>query len=77
MVARLDQRDSGLVAVLGLPAHITHGLVQQDGHLLLLTILRSLVHRDAVGRRDLLAHRGHLPIHAHPTVFDPGIGLTA
>ena len=52
VIALLHQHHGRLVAVLGLPAHVTDRLVQQDRDLLALLAPRLRIHLDAcVGRR--------------------------
>ena len=73
--AGVDQCHRGRVAILGLAAHISDGLVQQDGDALLLETLGNLVYVDAVGRQHLHAHLGHLAIDLHPALGDPVVRL--
>ena len=76
-VLRLYQRGGGLVAVLGLAADKAHGLVQQNGHALLLLAARGGGHFDLRIGRDLQAHLGNLAVHANPALGNPVIGFAA
>src|SRR5256885_9667776 len=58
-----SQDHGGLVPVLGLAADIAHGLVDQDGDLLVLALARLALDGDAVGRHHVLAHHGRSEEH--------------
>ena len=60
-------KDIGLAESIAIPLSL----------ILLLFVFGRLVHRDAVGRRDLHAHAGHLAVDPDPALLDPGVGLTA
>ena len=77
MVAAMNQRDGGLMPILRLPAHIAHGLVQQDGHLRLLVAGGARVNFHAVRRAHLHAHRCGLAVDQDPALFNPSIGFAA
>ncbi|MNS90277.1 hypothetical protein D3C72_1243270 [compost metagenome] len=76
-VLRREQRDRRLVPVLGLPAHVADGLVDEDRDLVRLLPLGGLVDLDAVVGRDLHAHLGGLAVDAHPALRDPVVRLAA
>jgi hypothetical protein len=77
MAAPMDEGDSGLVAIFGLPAHIPHGLVQQDGHLRLLVAGGAWVNFDVVGLAYFHAHFCRASIDQHPTLLNPRVCLSA
>jgi len=72
---RVDQRHRRTVAVLGLTAHITHRLVQQDRHLVLLPGTRGLPHLHHVARHHLLPHLHWPTVDPHPAAGNPVIRL--
>jgi len=72
---RINQRHRRAVAVLGLAAHITHRLVQQDRHLVLLPGTRCLPHLHHIARHHLLPHLHRLAVDPHPALGNPVIRL--
>jgi hypothetical protein len=72
---RIDQRHCRTVAVLGLAAHITHRLVQQDRHLVLLQGTRCLPYLHHITRHHLLPHLHRPAVDPHPATGNPVIRL--
>ena len=73
----LHQHHGRLVAVLGLAAHVAHGLVQQDGDLLALLAARLGIDLDARVGPHLQAHRRDGAVDLDPALGDPVVGLAA
>jgi len=72
---RIDQRHRWPIAVLGLTAHITHRLVQQDRHLVLLPGTRCLPHLHHIAWHHFLPHLHRPAVDPHPALGNPVICL--